>query len=32
MTVSFYQISSPEYPENVIQDLAIFLNEEEGEK
>lgn len=32
MTVSFYQISSPEYPENVIQDLAIFLNEEEGEE
>ena len=32
MTVSFYQISSPEYPENVIHDLELFLNEEEGEK
>ena len=26
----FYQISSPDYPENVIQDLALFLNEREG--
>ena len=32
MTVKFYQISSPEYPENVIHDLEIFLNEREGEK
>ena len=33
MTVKFYQISSPEYPENVVQDLEIyFLNEREGEK
>ena len=30
MTVKFYQISSPDYPENVIQDLALFLNEREG--
>ena len=30
MTVKFYQISSPNYPENVIQDLALFLNEREG--
>ena len=32
MSVKFYQISSPDYPENVIQDLALFLNEREGEK
>ena len=32
MRVKFYQISSPDYPENVIQDLALFLNEREGEK
>ena len=32
MTVKFYQISSPEYPENVVQDLELFLNEREGEK
>ena len=32
MTVKFYQISSPEYPENVIHDLELFLNEREGEK
>ena len=30
MRVKFYQISSPDYPENVIQDLALFLNEREG--
>ena len=30
MTVKFYQISSPDYPEDVIQDLALFLNEREG--
>ena len=29
MRVKFYQISSPDYPENVIQDLALFLNERE---
>ena len=32
MTVKFYQISSPEYPKNVVQDLELFLNEREGEK
>ena len=32
MTVKFYQISSPDYPENVIRDLALFLNEREGEE
>ena len=32
MTVKFYQISSTEYPENVVQDLELFLNEREGEK
>ncbi len=30
MRVKFYQISSPDYPENVIQDLALFLNGREG--
>lgn len=30
MRVKFYQISSPDYPENVIQDLALFFNEREG--
>lgn len=30
MRVKFYQISSPDYPENVIHDLALFLNEREG--
>ena len=30
MRVKFYQISSPDYPENVTQDLALFLNEREG--
>lgn len=30
MRVKFYQISSPDYPENVIQDLSLFLNEREG--
>ena len=30
MRVKFYQISSPDYPENVIQDLALFLIEREG--
>ena len=32
MTVKFYQISSPEYPENVVQDLELFLNDREGRK
>ena len=32
MTVKFYQISSSEYPENVVQDLELFLNKREGEK
>lgn len=32
MNVKFYQISSPEYPENVVQDLELFLNDREGEK